>query len=111
MAPTQTLEDVLLMALKGADPYQLELLLRKRGDYRPHAEFGINLSIPWSAGTKEAPSYDVRSAGSEPTRPDPHGAYLYSSNAMMSWRAGNQCQSVSIKVDQCQSVVFSINQC
>uniref|UniRef100_A0A7S3AQP2 J domain-containing protein n=1 Tax=Haptolina ericina TaxID=156174 RepID=A0A7S3AQP2_9EUKA len=59
--PMQTLEDVLLMALKGADPYQLELLLRKRGDYRPHAEFGINLSIPWSAGTKEAPSYDVSS--------------------------------------------------
>jgi hypothetical protein len=57
--PMQTLEDVLLMALKGADPYQLEILLKKRGDYRPHAEFGINLSIPWTAGTKEAPSYHV----------------------------------------------------
>ena len=98
--PMQTLEDVLLMALKGADPYQvhapltpfrtfapprtrtphphishpyshgsvppltltwqLEILMRKRGDYRPHAEFGINLSIPWNAGSKEAPTYDVR---------------------------------------------------
>ena len=34
--------------------------MRKRGDYRPHAEFGINLSIPWNAGSKEAPTYDVR---------------------------------------------------
>ena len=59
--PMQSLEDVLLMALKGADPYQIELLLKKRGDYRPHAEFGINLSIPWNAGTKEAPSYHVHS--------------------------------------------------
>jgi len=49
----------LVMALKGADPYQIEILLKKRGDYRPHAEFGINLSIPWNAGTKEAPSYHV----------------------------------------------------
>lgn len=57
--PMQSLEDVLMMALKGADPYQIELLLKKRGDYRPHQEFGINLSIPWSAGTKEAPSYHV----------------------------------------------------
>ena len=29
------------------------------GDYRPHAEFGINLSIPWSAGSREDPSYHV----------------------------------------------------
>jgi len=57
--PMQSLEDVLLMALKGADPYQIEILLKKRGDYRPHQEFGINLSIPWNAGTKEAPSYHV----------------------------------------------------
>jgi hypothetical protein len=57
--PMQTLEDVLVMALKGADPYQIELLLKKRGDYRPHQEFGINLSIPWSAGTKEDPNYHV----------------------------------------------------
>ena len=57
--PMQSLEDVLVMALKGADPYQIEMLLKKRGDYRPHAEFGINLSIPWSAGSKEDPSYHV----------------------------------------------------
>jgi len=57
--PMQTLEDVLMMALKGADPYQIEILMRKRGDYRPHQEFGINLSIPWTAGTKENPTYDV----------------------------------------------------
>ena len=57
--PMQSLEDVLVMALKGADPYQIEMLLKKRGDYRPHAEFGINLSIPWSAGSKEDPNYHV----------------------------------------------------
>mmetsp|Transcript_447 Transcript_447/g.1134 ORF Transcript_447/g.1134 Transcript_447/m.1134 type:complete len:454 (-) Transcript_447:1817-3178(-) len=61
--PMQSLEDVLLMALKGADPYQIEMLLKKRGDYRPHAEFGVNLSIPWSAGSKEDPHYHVH-AGS-----------------------------------------------
>jgi len=59
--PMQSLEDVLLMALKGADPYQVEMLLKKRGDYRPHQEFGINLSIPWNAGTKEDPNYHVHS--------------------------------------------------
>jgi len=59
--PMQSLEDVLMMALKGADPYQLEMLLKKRGDYRPHQDFGINLSIPWSAGTKEDPNYHVHS--------------------------------------------------
>jgi len=58
--PMQTLEDVLMMALKGADPYQLEILMRKRGDYRPHQEFGINLSIPWSAGSKDDPSFGVQ---------------------------------------------------
>ena len=57
--PMQSLEDVLVMALKGADPYQIEMLLKKRGDYRPHQDFGINLSIPWSAGTKEDPNYHV----------------------------------------------------
>tara|TARA_B100000524_G_scaffold334520_2_gene223139 strand:+ start:167 stop:1144 length:978 start_codon:yes stop_codon:yes gene_type:complete len=58
--PMQSLEDVLILALKGADPYQVELLLKRRGDYRPHQEFGVNLSIPWSAGTKDDPSWDVR---------------------------------------------------
>mmetsp|Transcript_43715 Transcript_43715/g.87507 ORF Transcript_43715/g.87507 Transcript_43715/m.87507 type:complete len:451 (-) Transcript_43715:424-1776(-) len=65
--PMQTLEDVLLMALKGADPYQIEMLLKKRGDYRPHQEFGINLSIPWSAGTKENPNYHVHTGSAYTT--------------------------------------------
>jgi hypothetical protein len=30
--PMQSLEDVLVMALKGADPYQIEMLLKKRGN-------------------------------------------------------------------------------
>jgi len=65
--PMQTLEDVLVMALKGADPYQIEMLLKKRGDYRPHQDFGVNLSIPWSAGTKEAPSYHVHTGSAYTT--------------------------------------------
>lgn len=42
---------------------QVELLLKRRGDYRPHQDFGINLSIPWSAGGCEDPSFHVN-AGS-----------------------------------------------
>ena len=61
--PLQTLEEVLMMALKGEDPMKIEIMLQKRGEYRPHQEFGINLAVPWSAGTKADPSYDV-SAGS-----------------------------------------------
>jgi len=61
--PLQTLEEVLVMALKGEDPMKIEIMLQKRGEYRPHQEFGINLAVPWSAGTKSDPSYDV-SAGS-----------------------------------------------
>jgi len=35
------------------------MLLKKRGDYRPHQDFGVNLSIPWNAGSREDPSYHV----------------------------------------------------
>jgi len=61
--PLQTLEEVLMLALKGEDPMKIEIMMQKRGEYRPHQEFGINLAVPWSAGTKSDPSYDV-SAGS-----------------------------------------------
>jgi len=65
--PMQSLEDVLMMALKGADPYQVEILLKRRGDYRPHQDFGVNLSIPWNAGTKEDPNYHVASGSAYTT--------------------------------------------
>eukprot|EP00962_Isochrysis_galbana_P053637 scaffold25069_cov87-Isochrysis_galbana.AAC.1 len=55
------------MAFKGADPYQIELLLKRRGDYRPHQDFGINLSIPWNAGGKEDPSFHVHSGSAYTT--------------------------------------------
>jgi hypothetical protein len=61
--PLQSLDDVLLLALSGEDPYRVEELLRKRGEFRPHKDFGVNLSIPWNAGGAEDPSYDV-AAGS-----------------------------------------------
>lgn len=85
----QSLEDVLQKAFEGADPMEIEQMLRARGDYRPHPvrfplmmrpnleasrtvltagwllclqEFGKNLSIPWSAGTRETPKFDVAGA-------------------------------------------------
>jgi hypothetical protein len=41
----QTLDDVLSLALRGEDPARVEALLRKRGDYRPHAQFGLDLNV------------------------------------------------------------------
>ena len=61
--PLQTLEEVLLLALGGAEPLDVEALLRRRGEFRPHKDFGVNLSIPWVAGSEEEPSYEV-AAGS-----------------------------------------------
>ena len=57
--PMQSLDEVLMMALSGEDPYNVEILLKKRGEYRPHRDFGVNLSIPWNAGHADDPSYDV----------------------------------------------------
>lgn len=64
----QSLEDVLLLAMKGADPFVIDSMLRARGDYRPHQEFGINLNVPWSAGTQEKPSWEVVGAKYSKTR-------------------------------------------
>jgi|Laugresbdmm110sd_1035091.scaffolds.fasta_scaffold78429_1 hypothetical protein len=64
----QTLEDVLLLAMKGEDPLVVEAMLRKRGDYRPHAAFGVDLAVPWSAGGSEEPSWEVQGAAHSRTR-------------------------------------------
>ncbi len=89
----QTLEDVLLLAMKGEDPFKIDALLRKRGDYRPHAAFGVDLAVcvwsvvlhsysvfrrvfdapishqvPWTAGTQEEPSWEVAGAAHATTR-------------------------------------------
>ena len=45
MPSMQTLEDVLLLAMKGADPFVIDAMLRKRGDYRPHQQFGVDLAV------------------------------------------------------------------
>jgi len=37
----------------------MEAMLRMRGDYRPHGNFGVDLAVPWSAGEKHDPSFDV----------------------------------------------------
>ena len=57
--PMQTLDDVLKMALGGKDPFEIEAVLRARGDYRPNAQFGVDVHVPWSAGAKHDPSFDV----------------------------------------------------
>ena len=33
--------------LGSEDPDKVEEMLKQRGEYRPHKEFGVNLSIPW----------------------------------------------------------------
>eukprot|EP00740_Mantoniella_antarctica_P000496 CAMPEP_0181395228 /NCGR_PEP_ID=MMETSP1106-20121128/28224_1 /TAXON_ID=81844 /ORGANISM="Mantoniella antarctica, Strain SL-175" /LENGTH=360 /DNA_ID=CAMNT_0023516827 /DNA_START=115 /DNA_END=1197 /DNA_ORIENTATION=- len=58
--PMQGLEDVLKMALSGRDPFEIEAMLRARGDYRPHGNFGVDLAVPWTAGEKHDPSFDVQ---------------------------------------------------
>ncbi|KAK3265053.1 hypothetical protein CYMTET_26236, partial [Cymbomonas tetramitiformis] len=63
--PLQTLGDVLELAMKGED---VEGVLRARGEYRPHKEFGINLSIPWSAGEQCTPSWETPSTSYTTTR-------------------------------------------
>jgi len=48
----QTLEDVLLLAMKGADPFVVDAMLRKRGDYRPHQQFGVDLAVRGREGLR-----------------------------------------------------------
>ena len=72
--PMQSLDEVLMLALSGADPDKVEQLLRRRGEYRPHRDFGINLSIPWNAGYADDPSYDVSSGSAYTTTKKLEGA-------------------------------------
>lgn len=76
--PLQTLADVMELALKGKDPDEIDAMLRARGDYRPHRDFGVNLSIPWSAGSRDAPSWEV-----------PSGA-AYSNTRDIEWVSASQ---------------------
>eukprot|EP00746_Dinoflagellata_sp_MGD_P030363 gnl/MRDRNA2_/MRDRNA2_17199_c0_seq1.p1 gnl/MRDRNA2_/MRDRNA2_17199_c0~~gnl/MRDRNA2_/MRDRNA2_17199_c0_seq1.p1 ORF type:complete len:302 (-),score=58.17 gnl/MRDRNA2_/MRDRNA2_17199_c0_seq1:135-1040(-) len=60
--PLQTLLDVFELAVRGKDPDEVEAILRARGEYRPHKEFGINVHIPWTAGSREKPSWETPNA-------------------------------------------------
>ena len=53
----QTLDDVLKMALSGTDPFEIEAVMRARGEYRPNAQFGVDVNVPWTAGSKPDPSF------------------------------------------------------
>ena len=54
--PMQSLSDVLQLALKGADPEEIERLMRARGEYRPHRNFGIDYNVRWESGEKPDPA-------------------------------------------------------
>ena len=56
--PLQSLEDVLTLALAGGDPFEIEAMLRARGEYRPHANFGIDVYVPWEAGERPEADFD-----------------------------------------------------
>ena len=56
--PLQSLEDVLTLALAGGDPFEIEAMLRARGEYRPHANFGIDVCVPWEAGERPEADFD-----------------------------------------------------
>ena len=58
MPSMQTLEDVLLLAMKGADPFVIDAMLRKRGDYRPHQQFGVDLAARGFAVARAARGAD-----------------------------------------------------
>lgn len=50
--PLQSLEDVLARALGGGCPFEIEAMLRRRGEYRPNERFGIDVHVPWEAGER-----------------------------------------------------------
>lgn len=66
--PLQSLEDVLAMALSGCDPMEIEATLRARGEFRPHAAFGVDVHVPWCAGGRAEASYDVHESAYTTTR-------------------------------------------
>jgi hypothetical protein len=117
----QTLEDVLLLAMKGEDPFVIDAMLRKRGDYRPHQQFGVDLAVraprclrsvwlvamrvgcasncvflnllqvPWSAGTQETPSWEVVGAQHTTTRALPAAGSSDSAGALALIRRAEFC--------------------
>jgi len=66
--PLQSLEDVLKLALSGADPFEIDAMLRTRGEYRPHVNFGVDVRVPWQAGEKPEASFHVRESEYSTTR-------------------------------------------
>ncbi|EOD17300.1 hypothetical protein EMIHUDRAFT_244160 [Emiliania huxleyi CCMP1516] len=69
--PMQSLEDVLV-----------EMLLKKRGDYRPHQDFGVNLSIPWNAGSREDQFISSASGGLEDQGTGRWGGFLFTAGGV-----------------------------
>ena len=87
--PLQSLEDVLKLALSGADPFEIDAMLRARGEYRPHVNFGVDVRVPWQAGEKPEASFHVRESEYSTTRALGDGANA----AVRAWTEGKMAGS------------------
>ena len=81
----QTLDDVLALALGGADPQVVDAMLRKRGDYRPHARFGVDLAVRVRA--TGVPSRPFRAETSRARPPRCPGPLVDVKRRAGTWRA------------------------
>lgn len=66
--PLQRLEDVLALALSGMDPFEIEAMLRARGEYRPHVNFGVDVRVPWEAGERPEADFNCGASAYSKTR-------------------------------------------
>jgi tetratricopeptide (TPR) repeat protein len=88
--PLQSLDDVLKLALSGADPFEIDAMLRARGEYRPHVNFGVDVRVPWQAGEKPEASFHVRESEYSTTRALGDGG---SDAAVRAWTEGKMAGS------------------
>lgn len=102
--PMQSLEDVLMLALRGAHPDEIEAMLRKRGDYRPHPEFGVNLSIPWHAGGHADPAWDVPDSSEFTTTKQIGASARARADAGALVRAGDTAESLLSRLGEDRAV-------
>lgn len=87
--PLQRLEDVLALALSGADPFEIEAMLRARGEYRPHVNFGVDVHVPWEAGERPEATFDGGPAAYTKTRALGDGSTANELREMeLAWAAG-----------------------
>jgi len=87
--PLQRLDDVLALALSGADPFEIDAMLRARGEYRPHVNFGVDVHVPWEAGERPEATFDGGPAAYTKTRALGDGSSANELREMeLAWAAG-----------------------